>query len=434
MRILTFAALASVVFAAANPLATNDQRELDELAKELSKSKELDGDRSLAYAQFVKTLAKYHVDLTGQIKADLDEAMDELVVSSVQKAVNNDPKHPRVMWVDTGARKNHWFGQQVPGGRYSYDNPDCIYRTIPIDAKYSYVIRGKRFGKGTTDASFSLISNPNSQQTINAIYKKDLKVNQDGSYTVTINSTKSSDPNHIHSDGRAKQLFVRHNLGDWNNETPDHLEVELVGHKSGSQRSNATILKEAKNNLKESSFFYVFGALDFKTLSVPVNTLKKPSQSSILGTLTSQASSFGHYDLKKHQALIITISPGPSDYWVVPISNFGLLTVGPGENLISYNNKQSVANKNGTYTFVLSVQDPGVHNWLNATGRSKGTMMCRWQGLTANKHTDIPVYTQVVDLDNLHKILPSETRYVDQKQRRAQVEQRRQGYRRLHSQ
>ena len=124
MRILTFAALASVVFAAANPLATNDQRELDELAKELSKSKELDGDRSLAYAQFVKTLAKYHVDLTGQIKADLDEAMDELVVSSVQKAVNNDPKHPRVMWVDTGARKNHWFGQQVPGGRYSYDNPD----------------------------------------------------------------------------------------------------------------------------------------------------------------------------------------------------------------------------------------------------------------------------------------------------------------------
>ena len=81
---------------AGNPLATKDQKELDELSKSLLTEKSLDGLREKARQQFVKSLRKYHVQLTDEVNKDLDIAMDELVFSSIQKAVNNDPSNPNV--------------------------------------------------------------------------------------------------------------------------------------------------------------------------------------------------------------------------------------------------------------------------------------------------------------------------------------------------
>ena len=54
--------------------------------------------------------------------------IDELAFSTIQKAANGDAYFPKVYWFDAGPRQ--WIGLDVPGSRYSYNNPD-IYRTIP---------------------------------------------------------------------------------------------------------------------------------------------------------------------------------------------------------------------------------------------------------------------------------------------------------------
>ena len=144
----------TVLVHASNPLATEDQHHIDELSKSFLGRGNLDALKQKAREQYVKSLKKYNVELTGSVNKDLDVAMDELVFSSIQKAANGDPANPKVYWTDTAKRTHDWFGISVPGGRYSYDNPDCIYRTIPISSKYKYKISGRRFGNGTADQSF----------------------------------------------------------------------------------------------------------------------------------------------------------------------------------------------------------------------------------------------------------------------------------------
>ena len=424
---------------AGNPLATKDQKELDELSKSLLTEKSLNGLREKARQQFVKSLRKYHVQLTDEVNKDLDIAMDELVFSSIQKAVNNDPSDPKVYWTDTARRSHDWFGLNVPGGRYSYDNPDCIYRIIPVSDKHKYRIRGRRFGNGTADQSFSVINNPNSQGTVAALYKQDLKVNDDGTYEIIISSGKKEGQNHIKSDWSAKQVYIRNNLGDWSNETPDELSVEIISDtkkKSTKKRSRKDILKDAEHGLKQSIFFYGFGALDFKTLSQPLNHLPNPDQSSWLGTLTSQAQSFSHFKLKSDEAFVITLTSGKSSYWVLPVTTMGLLTQDPENNIVSFNPYQSAQNKNGSYTFVLSAKDTGIRNWIDTSKLSQGTLMVRWQGLPKGDGTakGIQLYSQVVKIDDLDKVLPSETERLDEDGRQRQIEQRRREYRRIHFQ
>lgn len=413
---------------AGNPLATSDQKELDALAIKLSQDYKftiLKGEAKAAYQ------TAHGLPISDEASSSLDAAIDELAFSALQKAINTDPYYPKVYWVDAGPR--NWFGLEVPGGRYSYDNPDCIYRTIPIDSDLNYIIHGYRHDSGPSDVTFSLISDPNSQNTVAHLSGSDLVIEDDGSYTITINSTSGDGlKNHIQSTNSGKQLFVRNNLGDWNSEKPDNISVVLVDEPSDQDPiTEAKIISTARWNLQESIVDYSVGALGVKTTINRLNTLKAPTQSSTLGTLTSQASSFGHFKLGDQEALVATVTKGDADYFVFPWTNPWMITTDPGNGQVSLNNVQSAANKNGTYTYVVSIEDPGVYNWINTTGLSEGTAMVRWQGLSddATSSSNPPaIVAQVVSLSDLKSILPGETRFVTPEERTQQIESRRLSY------
>lgn len=412
-----------------NPLATSDQQALDALAIKLFDTWSfpvLQAEAKTAYQ------IAHGLPISDEASSSLDAAIAELAFSALQKAVNNDPYYPKVYWVDAGPRS--WFGLDVPGGRYSYDNPDCIYRTIPIDSSVDYIVTGYRYTPGPSDVTFSLISDPNSQNTVSFLAGSDLVVNIDGSYAITINSSSASadsQTNHIQSTSSAVQLLIRENLGDWQSEKPDNINVEVASDITGHDPiSNAKIIIDAQWNLQESIVDYGTGALGLKTSINAVNTLADPSQSSSLGTLTSQASSFGHFNITDDEALVATLTPGAADYFVLPVTNPWLVTTSPGTSQDSLNNKQAIANANGTYTFVVSVEDPGVYNWVNTTGLHEGTIMVRWQGLsTSESATDtLGIDVQLVVLSDLASVLPEGTVYVTAEERAAQLADRVAGY------
>jgi hypothetical protein len=409
-----------------NPLATSDQRELDALAIEISESNSFVVLKAEAKAAY-KTA--HGLPLSEEASSSLDTAIDELAFSAIQKAVNTDVYHPKVYWYDSAPR--NWFGLDVPGGRYSYDNPDCIYRTIPISSSLSYIVTGYRHSPGPADVTFSLISNPNSQNTVASLAGSDLVVNSDGSYTITINSsTTDGTTNHIQSTSLAKQLLIRNNLGDWVNEKPDSLSVTPVDDTSNHANITTTaIVLSAWDNLQESVIDYGVGALGLKTYINAVNTFSSPSQSSTLGTLTSQASSFSHFNLSTDEALVATLTAGPSDYFVFPVTNPWSITLDPGTSQNSLNSVQAVANANGSYTFVVALTDPAVYNWVNTTGLHEGTIMVRWQGLpSSSSNNTVTIDSQVVPLSELSSVLPSGTRYVTLEERASQLAQRVAGF------
>ncbi|KAJ5669204.1 hypothetical protein N7462_010274 [Penicillium macrosclerotiorum] len=411
-----------------NPLATSDQRDLDALAIELNQNYSFPVLKAEAKAAYQ---AAHGLPISDEASASLDAAIDELIFSAIQKSVNNDAYHPKVYWVDAGPR--NWFDLDVPGGRYSYDNPDCIYRTIPIDDSLSYIVKGYRHSPGPADVTFSLISDPNSQNTVAYLSGSDLVVESDGSYTITINSSSADGAtNHIQSTSSAKQLFVRNNLGNWLSEKPDNISVEIVEDTSSHAAvSISDIIATARWNLQESIVDYGVGALGIKTSINKVNTLSTPSQSSTLGTLTTQASSFGHFNLSDDEALVATLSPGQADYFVFPVTDPWMVTVDPSLQ-VSLNNEQAISNPNGTYTFVVSVQDPGVYNWINTTGLHEGTIMVRWQGLpesSSSSSTDSPsIDVQVISISELPVFLPDGTRWVTSEERASQLADRISGY------
>lgn len=415
-----------------NPLATWDQRNLDALAIQINNEEHFVTLKAKAKSSYQTA---HGPPISQEAASRLNAAIDELAFSAIQKAVNNDTLSPKVYWVDAGPRK--WFGLDVPGGRYSYDNPDCIYRTIPIDSRFDYVIKGHRHTPGPADVTFSLISNPNSQKTVTKLADKDLVVNHDGSYIITINnSTSKGRINHIQSSPMGKQLLIRNNLENWLSQRPDNLTVELVNHAPRySAISKEDIITVAARNLQESILNYGLGALKRMTMSNAVNTLSNASQSSTLGTLTTQASSYGYFNLTADDALVVTVNPGSADYFVVPVTDPWMITVDPGIHQVSLNNAQSIPNANGTYTFVVSLKDPRVHNWIDTAGLHEGTIMVRWQGLTltnnsswASPHKSHGVNTQVVPFYKLASALPNGTHVVTPKERAAQLAQRIRGY------
>ncbi|KAJ5403462.1 hypothetical protein N7509_003333 [Penicillium cosmopolitanum] len=401
-KVLTVAMTCASAVVANNPLATPDQKELDSLAIKLNQNYDFVVLKAEAKAAYQTA---HGLPISDEASSRLDAAIDELAFSALQKAINTDPYHPKAYWVDAGPRS--WFDLDVPGGRYSYDNPDYV--------------------------TFSLISDPNSQNTVAHLFGSDLVIEDDGSYTITINSSSADGAkNHIQSTSSGKQLFVRNNLGDWQSEKPDNISVALIDDASGQDPiSESKIISTARWNLQESIVDYGVGALGIKTMINKLNTLKAPSQSSTLGTLTSQASSFGHFKLGDQEALVATVTQGDADYFVFPWTDPWMITTKPGNSQVSLNNVQASVNDNGTYTFVVSPEDPGVYNWINTTGLNEGTAMVRWQGLSddATSSSNPPsIVTQVVPLSELESILPSGTRFVTQEERSEQLSKRRSGY------
>lgn len=409
-----------------NPLATVDQRELDELAMRIWSNDGLPAEKALARAAY---RTGHGVGLSDQARARLDGAIDELAFGAIRQAVNNDPFRPRVYWI--AAAPARMFGADVPGSRYAFDNPDNVYRTVPIDPDSRYVIHGRRRGDGPADMSFSLIDSLNTQGTVGYLDGRNLKVDNDGSYRITVDSDPADGrPNHLQSPPEAIQLFIRSNLGDWSTEAHDALRVERIddGRALPPPRSEAAIAREAAQLLRQTGPTYGLALLGLKTMASPVNRLPQPSTTSTPGALVTQANSFGHYRLADDEALVITVTLGGADYFVLPVTDPWMVTVDPGRRLNSMNNRQAIADADGRYRFVVSATDPGVHNWIDTAGQREGTFMVRWQRLTTSGSERPAIETRLVKRSDLPAALPQSTPRVTAAERRLQLDARLKSY------
>jgi len=407
-----------------NPLATEEQRNLDQLAVHIYQTYPFTALREKAKEVYTKA---YKNPLTKEAENLLDSAIDELVFSSIQKAANDDPYHPKISWVETGSRD--WFGLHVPGGRYAYDNPDNIYRTIPIDDNLRYVIHGIRHSE-LAEASFTLIKDINSLKTITVLTDEELILNSDGTYDITIdNQPANGRINHIQSTSNTKQLIIRNNLGDWQKEIPDSLTVELLNNTAGHPpMTDALIAARTAEILRICIFYYGFGALGVITKEHPANTFSKVRTSATLGGLVTQMASYGHFKLDDTEALVVTIDPASAKYFVIPRTGPWMITLNPGHCQTSLNSTQSFAGSDGKYRFVISRRDPNIYNWISTCDLHEGTIMVRWQVLPDTLISSPSIQAKVVPLANLAAVLPSDTRWITPLERQQLLDARLIGY------
>jgi hypothetical protein len=147
------------------------------------------------------------------------------------------------------------------------------------------------------------------------------------------------------------------------------------------------------------------------------------------GALRNQVYQLGHFRLEDDEAFVIDVSDGGAAYLVVPISNIWGTTLDLVNRTSTLNKAQATPNADGTYTFVLSLHDPGVHNWLDPCGMPEGFLTLRMAEFPGGRpNDDLAARGQLVKLDNLSDHLPDGTTWVTPAERQEQLAARAAGY------
>ena len=447
-----------------SPLATADQLAAEQLADQVVNNpigwlaKQVLRARWLAAAQQQFALVGGPDE---ENLAQLDKALDEYVRQAAMEVLLLDPNNPKVL--QQVMPPHTWYGQTVGGTRIVYDNPDTIYRFIPVNNASSYVITGRFAGAIPTDTNFSVLTGLNGATAAN-LNGKDLIVAPDGMFTITLDSSPGvPGENHLQLPSGATLILARNTLSDWNAQDPMSLSVERVGGPPdsffsqiggldipliGPLVSGNPLLLSGVSVIPafsspppllmaiEAAAVTLIGPQvpDYMALATtdsetgqlrPPNEFTDPAHNAAF--LATQLQSVGYFQLTDKQALVLTIDPGNAGYFSVPVTNDWTITDNYWDEQTSLNNAQAIANADGTYTIVVSPTDPGVANWVSTGGLNQGTISIRFQHFDSSSTASPTVSSQVVSIDQLGSIIPAD-QFVTPAEREAQLALRKSGF------
>jgi hypothetical protein len=351
--------------------------------------------------------------------AQLNSSVDEYANQAAMEVQLLDPNNPKVL--QQVMPPHTWAGQTVGGTRIWYDNPDTIYRFVPVNAASEYVITGK-FDENhlPADTNFSVLTGLNGDTASN-LSGDEIVTDGQGNYQITV----SSDPvapgqtNHLYLPSDATLITTRNTLGDDSevpmtvaitrvSGPPDSLFAQIGGFlipgigpavtESPALTTLVSVIPPLKNpplalqasetallmmilGISKEAEYMAVATTDPVTGDLrPPNTISEPSYNAQF--LSTQLQSTGYFQLADDQALVLTIDPGSAEYFVVPVTNDWTITGNPSSSL---NNHQAVPNGDGTYTVVISKNDPGMANWVSTGGLNQGTLSIRFQKVSGTK-------------------------------------------------
>ncbi|MEV5838732.1 hypothetical protein [Nocardia sp. NPDC052112] len=405
----------------AGPLATDDQKRIDELAQQLVQTPQVQAEAGRLEQQWSQVMTARLTSLSPQAQAQLGPDIQELVFAYAQKAVNSDPTRPMVGW--SGPPHNRG-GSNVPGARYAGDVPDQIVRFIPLDNTSTYTLTGRFLPDRPAFTRFQINADTDDIRTLTEFDGRDLVVAPDGTFTITVDPHPSDAANHIQTAAGTDHMLIRDVLGDWSRETPPELVVRrTAGPAAALEKSFDQLVADTVGMLRNQNWIYLY-ILGIQ-YPLPPNILPPPIPQ------MSTNRTFGNYLLNDDQALVVTTQTGGSPYINLGLADTWTVSLPYWQHQTSLNSHQAAANPDGSYTFVISTRDPGVHNWVDTTGLPQGTLLMRWQAMPRGPLPVIPpLTTQVVDLTQLPGVLPAGTPMVTTQRRAAQLDRRRAGYRR----
>jgi hypothetical protein len=405
---------------AASPLVTAQQRAAETLSLRLVEHPSVRSARETARLRLLADPVAQRPD--GRL--GLDRALDQWVLALAMRVANNDPFRPAAVWnVYNPART--WFGHTYPGAAVAIDNPDNVNREIPIDGASSYAIRG-RYGARPGQFTIEIVADFDAShaglgRTLSALTSQQIKADADGSFTITVDTAEAgARPNHLRSEPGRLWVFARDSLPDWT-QTPVALTVErLDGPDAPPARGEDALVEAIVAAMPGWVGFWCGFKDDFLGYPEPnrlVGPLGRPGGWGFLAG--------GRFAIAGDEAVVVTTIDGQANYTGFQVSDPWTISPDPVFRLASLNRTQARADEDGTYTYVLSSRDPGVHNWIDSCGLSEGWMMLRWQGVPPGADPKTLIKTvRLVRLAELAGALPRNTPTVDLAGRSRQIASR----------
>ncbi|NTY61114.1 DUF1214 domain-containing protein [Mycolicibacterium sphagni] len=353
-----------------------------------------------------------------------DAAFAEVMFSAAVWSSNQDKLRPKVSCI---TRLAHPVGDRhIPGSRWGIDNPDTVYRVIPISGDERYEIRG-RVGRNRMTENYFTLWDAN-MGTVAVLNGKTMDVDGDGSYTITVDSEPAGGrPNHVQTTSEAHEFYIRDVLLDWGSDDPNHITVERLG---GAPATPARTLDEQADATADMMAYFAnfTGKLSHGIYKMPANNFNLAWSADKVGAMKNQVYVMGRFDLGPDETFVVDVKDGGAEYFTVPLSNIWGTTLDIVDRTGSLNKAQSVANDDGSYTYVISPVDPGVANWIDSAGLREGILTLRMAEFDeGGPRPDLGAHGRVVALDRLDDELPGIAR-VTPAQRAEQLATRRQAY------
>jgi len=410
-------------------LATSDQQLVESRALKIVSTAEVK-DQIEASARVFASLPFAADPEAGRA---LKPAVEELAFATALDAADSDPQRPKVVWGFTAPRT--WLGHAVPGSRWGIDNPDNVYRIIPVDGDSRYEISVRSHTPGPIQYSFlvydSFVGEDGRQAHLDAplagLRDRDIKVRADGTFTLTVDASPADGrDNHIQTNENARVLLVRNTFTDWQHQVPLEVSIKRLGTPTHEALGDREVALRAASLLKTATETLVGWEKSGFAARNTVNVISKPTARG--GGWGFAAN--GNFKIADDEALVVTLDPLGGKYVGFDLTNPWLVSLEHIRGSGSLNNSQAQANRDGTITYVIAAKDPGVYNWLSTEGLHAGNILIRWQALADTTTTpDTAVRSvKVVKLRELNAALPAGTRQVTEAERRQLVEQRAAAY------
>lgn len=349
-------------------------------------------------------------------------------------AVAKDTGRPSAHWATTSPHT--WGDIKVPLSGTMIDNPDNIYRSIPIDGAASYVIKGRIVFPAPAQQTFTLYNQTAGTQKNEKVRSnlaengslslQSLAVERDGSFTITVDASPANGrANHLQTDPAARNasILVRDTLLDWGRENPVQLSVtRTAGPPVEAVPDDAELARKAASLAGSTAAYYLAWVKNGTYAGPPNGFTHNFNRVSGWGGIKQ-----GHFLLEPGEALVVTLERREAAYLGFQLSD----TWGQGQasefiaRTGSLNASQARANRDGSYTFVIAPDDPGMHNWLDTGGLRAGIYGVRWQQLPPGVTIEDAVRDiRVVKAATLKDVLPPETVWITPEERKAQLAKR----------
>lgn len=311
-------------------------------------------------------------------------------------------------------------------------NPDDIYRYCPISSDYSYRLSGNRGSVYmiTFNTQAGLPGLPGSIDHTGEFYADiddgDLQIDADGNFEILMSKDKPEGftGNWLEIKPGAIALMTRSRSYDWINEVDPVLSIECLNPVGLKPRLTPDqildrIKQMAAMPVAATKLFYAMQNKVKKDVGINVFQPQR-----LGGALSRQIYIPAVFEFEDDEALIIeTDLPDKRRYWNWQLND-------PYFNAIEYVYRLSSTNghfahvaSDGRFYAVVSLQDPGVPNWLDTAGYKQGTIYGRWYDCDSHPTPNL----KRVKFSEIRDHLPGDTPNVSPEQRAEELRLRVQG-------
>jgi hypothetical protein len=364
----------------------------------------------------------------------LDEAISQWTNSLIFAELASSRASPAFLWA-TDDTPRTWLGHTIGGVGMAGDNPDAIYRLVPIDGAGRYEILGsfdqaKRpaqlvievLGVELTHPEQMFDQSSKHSSTIQdaLITDRDLVIGPNGEFRITLGGS-SDGHNHIPTKPGHITVGVRDMLSDWA-QRPCRLTIRRVDCTQTEPVDAEELRRRIHADLSGFVRFWAafpntwFGGLKPNTIADPAG---RPGGWGFIAGL--------RFQLSPGEAILVTTGRGDARYTGSQVIDPWMIGPDARQNQVSLNLSQATPDADGSFTYVIAPSDPGVANWLDTAGLHEGFAIFRWQGIPRDATKDgllrdfrVVGNSDIANAPGIARVSP--------KQRKAQLAARLEGY------